>query len=357
MTPLAWAQIKPEALAANLECLRKAAPGCRTLAVIKANAYGHGAVTAARALNRADALGVARPEGAEVLREAGISMPIVVMEGITDPQDLAWAASRDLELVVHSFPQLEMLEQYDSSHRFRVWLKLDTGMGRLGFSPRASKEALRRAQACPAIASPLRLMTHLACADERDSKTTVEQISLFENLTRGVVAERSIANSAGILAWPASHAEWVRPGISLYGVSPFEHAQGSDFGLEPVMTLFSRIIAVRDLAAGETVGYGAIWRAGADARVGVVAVGYGDGYPRHVKQLTPVLVNDTEVPLIGRVSMDMITVDLSDAPNVGLGDTVVLWGGGLPVEKIAARSATIPYELLTGVTQRVPRIV
>lgn len=357
MTPLAWAKINSAALAANLERLREVAPGCRTLAVIKADAYGHGAVTAATALNRADAFGVARAEEAETLREAGVSTPIVLLEGIAHAQDLDWAASRELELVVHSFPQLEMLEAWKGRQSFRVWLKLDTGMGRLGFYAREAQEALQRVQGCAAIAAPLRLMTHLACAEERDNAKTTQQIAAFDDLTQGVAAERSIANSAGILAWPASHAQWIRPGIALYGVSPFEDSLGSDFGLEPVMAFSSRIISIKTLAAGETVGYGATWQAGDETRAGIVAVGYGDGYPRHVEQGTPVLVNGREVPLIGRVSMDMIAVDLGTAADASVGDPVVLWGDGLSVERVAARSATIPYELLCGVSQRVPRIV
>lgn len=355
MTPLVRAQINSQALASNLERLRECAPGCRILAVIKADAYGHGAVAAAAALHRADALGVARAQEAEILREAGISAPIVLLEGIVDRQELAWAASRELELVVHSFLQLEMLEGFESEHRFPVWLKLDTGMGRLGFSPDESQEALRRAQGCPTIAAPFRLMTHLACADERDNTKTAQQISAFTELTRGVAAERSIANSAGILAWPASHAQWIRPGIALYGVSPFEHSLGTDFGLEPVMTLSSRLMSIKKLAAGQTVGYGATWRAAAETRVGIVSVGYGDGYPRHLEQRTPVLLDGVEVPLIGRVSMDLIALDLSGAPRAAVGDPVVLWGDGLPIERVAERSATIPYELLCGVTNRVPR--
>jgi len=289
------------------------------------------------------------------LREAGIYQPIVLLEGIQRAQECLLTHAYKLDCVVYHQHQVELIKH--TSKPMRLWLKLDTGMHRLGFSTSEFQQALTELSALTHVEQPIKLMTHLACADVRESGMTIEQIALFDTYTQAYAHnEKTIANSAGILAWPSSHGDWVRPGIMLYGVSPFITGTGSEHGLQAVMTLHSELIAVNELKKGDTVGYGASYRCEQDMRVGVVAIGYGDGYPRHAPSGTPVLVNGQEVPLIGRVSMDMITLDLSNVPQAKVSDPVVLWGEGLPVEVIAERAGTIAYELLCGVTQRVPML-
>jgi len=232
-------------------------------------------------------------------------------------------------------------------------LKLDTGMGRLGFSPAELEEVYQQLGRCRNVARPLHLMTHLANADDLQDSKTRQQLTLFNKAAAACPGPRTAANSAGILAWPDSHTDWVRPGIMLYGVSPFPERCGRELGVRPVMSLHSRLIAVKSIAAGDTVGYGGQWMARRSTLLGVVAIGYGDGYPRQAKTGTPVLVNGVRTPLIGRVSMDMITIDLQNCPEARPGDSVTLWGEELPVEEIARCADTIPYTLLCGITRRV----
>jgi alanine racemase len=353
----ARAIIDSSALTANLLAARQSSGGAKVMAVIKANAYGHGIVAAAGALRDADAFGVARMEEAAAIRDACIEGRIVLLEGVFHSEQVAAAAAMGVELVVHSPEQIEILEQCGRGHRFRVWLKIDTGMNRLGFPPESAQEVARRLLGCPSVLGPLHLMTHLAKADETSDQMTGRQIECFDAAIDGIEGERSIANSAGLLGWPASHRDWVRPGIMLYGISPFEESSGSDLGLRPAMTLSSELIAVHSVAAGSTVGYGGAWTAPADTRVGVAAIGYGDGYTRHLGNGTPVLVNGRPASVVGRISMDLVTIDLQDAPDARVGDEVVLWGRGLPVERLAKAAGTIPYELVCGVTQRVAMTV
>jgi len=353
VTALCRATVDTSALAHNLNIVRKLSNEARVLAVIKANAYGHGLVPVARALAGADALAVARIEEAVTLRAAGIEQRIVLLEGVFNSRQLEMAAFNDTDLVIHTHEQLALLESCTLRDRFTAWLKIDTGMNRLGFRPQEFASVYARLRSASAVRDEIVLMTHLASADERDNPSTRRQLELFEKTTSGVKADRSIANSAGILAWPDSLAQWVRPGIILYGVSPFAGTHGTEFGLKPVMTLSTRLIAIREVPAGESVGYGAAWTAARNIRLGVAAVGYGDGYSRHLGNGTPVLTGTGPAPLVGRVSMDMITLDLSDHPDAAVGDEITLWGPGLPVEDIARLAATIPYELLCGVTQRV----
>ena len=344
------------ALRHNLRCAQDAAPGRRVLAAIKADGYGHGLVRAARALEAADALGVACLQEALELRDAGIRAPIVLLEGFFHRDELPAVVEHGLEVVVHHPHQLEALEANDAARPIPVWLKVDTGMHRLGFPADAAAEVWQRLTACRA-AAPLGAMTHLANADDLDDPTTETQLARFAQAVACCPgAERSVANSAGVLGWPASHSDWVRPGIMLYGISPFPGRDGTAEGLRPAMTLHSQLMAVNRLAAGARVGYGGTWTAPEAMPVGVVAAGYGDGYPRHLPSGAPVLVNGRRVPLIGRVSMDMATVDLRGQPEARVGDPVVLWGDGLPVEEVAEWAGTIAYELVCGVTQRVARI-
>ncbi len=354
MTPMVSATIDGGALRHNLGVVRHLAPQSRVMAVIKANAYGHGLVAVARALESADAFAVARVDEGLTLRLAGIDAPTVLLEGVFDREQLEAAAGAGFELVVHTPEQIELLRAAAPGINFKVWLKLDSGMNRLGFKGAAFDSAYAALAALAAVRPPVNLFTHLASADEPDLATTAEQLARFAASTRGLAGERSIANSAGMLNFADAQADWVRPGLLLYGVSPVAGSIGADYGLRPVMTLNSHVIARKDLAVGERVGYGGDWIAARPTRLAVAAVGYGDGYPRALPSGAPVLVNGERASLAGRVSMDMIGIDVTDLSRpVALGDPVVLWGEGLPVEEIAVWAETIPYELLCGISQRV----
>ncbi|MGA1376290.1 MAG: alanine racemase [Steroidobacteraceae bacterium] len=337
----------------NLLQLKAASPNAKLMAVIKANAYGHGAVQAAGALDAADAFGVARlGEGVE-LREAGIVKPIVLMEGVFTAAELALALEFQLDLVVHADYQVELLERHANSIPRVVWLKLDTGMHRLGFQAGEVVSAAARLRALPKVGE-LRVMTHFSSADERDAPETRVQLQRFESARLGLGSiEAGLANSAAVLSIPASHHEWVRAGIALYGGSPLQGRTAESLGLKPVMTLSTEVIALRSIKSGDAVGYGATWRASRPSRIATLAAGYADGIPRHLPSGTPVLVAGRRAPLVGRVSMDMITVDVTDLPEVSVGSPAVLWGEGLPVDEIASAAGTISYELLCGVTRRV----
>jgi len=356
MTRPTRALIDIEALRANLRRVRAAAPGARVLAVIKANGYGHGLVRSAGALRDADGFGVVSVEEGVVLREAGAAHPIVLLEGFFEPAELPEIARHRLSVVIHDERQLMALERASLPRPLSVWLKIDTGMHRLGFAAAQAQEAWRRLRVCAAVAPRIRLMTHLACADEPGIPVTAEQLRVFAEATAGLQGERSIANSAGILRSPASHADWVRPGLMLYGASPFADSVGADEGLRSAMSFMSRIIAINHLRRGDPVGYGGTWVCPEDMPVGVVAVGYGDGYPRHAAPQTPVWLRGRRAAIVGRVCMDMLCVDLRGFPDAGVGDDVELWGAHLPVEEVARAASTIPYELLCGVAPRVPFI-
>lgn len=356
MTRPTRALIDIEALRANLRRVRAAAPRARVLAVIKANGYGHGLARSAGALRDADGFGVVSVEEGLVLREAGAAHPIVLLEGFFEPAELPEIARHRLSVVIHDERQLMTLEQATLPRPLSVWLKIDTGMHRLGFAPAQAENAWRRLRACAAVSSHIRLMTHLACADEPEAPATAEQLRILDEATAGLQGERSIANSAAILRSPATHADWVRPGLMLYGASPFTDTCAAAEGLRPAMSFLSRIIAVNHLRRGDRVGYGGTWVCPEDMAVGVVAVGYGDGYPRHAAPGTPVWLRGRRAPLIGRVCMDMLCVDLRGFTDAGIGDEVELWGPHLPIEDVARSAGTIPYELLCGVAPRVPFI-
>jgi alanine racemase len=341
------------ALHHNFNQVKKIAPHSAILAMVKSNAYGHGLERIALALPEADAFGVACLEEGTQLRLAGVKNPIVLMEGLFREDELPRAIAGNFTLVVHHLAQIEMLEKNPHIEPLSTWLKIDTGMHRLGFDPKEAASMYERLMACAAVKKPIGLMTHFAESDSIDKAVTQQQIELFNATTSSFVGPRSLANSAAILAWPSAHADWVRPGIMLYGTSPFGRHQGSEYNLQPVMSLTSELIAIHDLKKGERIGYGGAWTCVEDLRVGVVAIGYGDGYPRHAKNGTPMLVNGQRCSLIGRVSMDMITVDLRPVPEAKVGDPVTLWGKELPVEVIAEHSGTTCYELLTRITQRV----
>ncbi len=353
MTPAAYAVLDLDAVRHNLSKVRKSAPNAKVMAVIKANGYGHGLLRMATALQDVDAFAVARVDEGIRLRKAGFKSRIAVLEGFTGTEELDELLSYQLDVVVHSSTQLDILEARTELGACAVWLKLDTGMNRLGFKAAEFSVAYQRLSQCALVKQPISLMTHFASADDVNDDQTLKQISLFNETVAGFPGERSLANSAGILGWELSLSDWVRPGVMLYGISPFPDTTGQQLGLRPVMALHSRLIAVKPLDVGESVGYGGSWTCQKPTTLGVVAIGYGDGYPRHAKAGTPVLVNGKRVSLIGRVSMDMMTVDLENQSEAKPGDPVTLWGENLPVEEIAHWTDTIPYTLVCGVTQRV----
>lgn len=340
------------ALQHNYQLLQRRARGARIMAVIKADAYGHGLLRVARCLADADAFAVVCPEEAEQLRAGGVRQAVVLLQGVYCAADLQRAAALDLELVVHNQTQLDMLTAWRPPRgKGTIWLKVDTGMHRLGFSPAELPAVLTHCKASQPGAE-LRLMSHLATAHEPGHPMTRAQLQVFDGLCADSDLARCIANSAALLTLPEACYQWVRPGLVLYGVSPQAEREGGDWDLRPVMSLESGLIAVRRLRAGEPVGYGADWHCPEDMPVGILAMGYADGYPRHTPSGTPILVNDRLCALLGRVSMDMLAVDLRACPEARVGDPALLWGRGLPVERIAGAAGTIPYELLCRVHKR-----
>lgn len=353
MIPVAYAVLNLDAVAQNLAVVRKHAPEAKIMAVIKANGYGHGMMRVAEALKSVDAFAVARADEGVRLRKAGLENRIIVLEGFTCHQELDEHLTHGLDAVVHSQEQLEIFASRAEKAAISVWVKVDTGMNRLGFRPEDVADMHERLAACSIARQPYHYMTHFANADDVADRKTLDQIALFEQTVLQYSGQRSMANSAAILGWPQSLADWVRPGIMLYGVSPFSDTTGAMLGLRPIMSLHSRLISVKAIAVGDTVGYGSSWRCERPTTLGVIAIGYGDGYPRYARPGTPVLVNGMRVPLVGRVSMDMITVDLASQPGAKPGDPVTLWGEDLPVEEIARYADTIPYTLVCGITPRV----
>jgi alanine racemase len=341
------------ALRHNLKRAKQAAMDRKLWAVIKADGYGHGMLRVAHTLSQADGLAVARLDEAMMLRHAGITRPILVLGGCYREDDFKKASESALDVVFHHGAQLNPLKQAAlEPQSLNLWIKVDTGMRRLGFEALDLPEIVATLQTVPAIAE-LNLMTHLANADDRNDPATTAQCSLFESLDLTPFNACSIANSAGLLGHPASLADWVRPGIMLYGASPFVHSTASAEGLWPVMTLKSHVIAVKPCRQGDRIGYGGTYTCSEAMPVAVIAIGYGDGYPRHAPSGTPVLVAGKRLPLVGRVSMDMICVDARDIPDLKVGEEAVLWGRGLPVEEVAEAAGTIAYELLCGVKRRV----
>jgi len=354
-----YAEINLHALQHNLTILKQHCPQSKLVAVIKANAYGHGMLRLAQELQQNQlvyALGVARLSEALRLRDAGIQLPIILLEGFFNKSDLSLLAQHNLQTIIHSQEQLQALLTSQLTKKLTVWLKFDTGMHRLGFHPEQIETALSALNNASQVQQPVNLITHFSCADDISNPKTTQQIALFQKYAQHQPGLCSLASSPGLLAWSEAHADVVRPGIAMYGVSPFSNQQGSDHHLQPVMTLKSRLIAVRTHTAGESVGYSATWTAQQDTTLGVIAVGYGDGYPRTAPAGTPVLINGRIVPIVGRVSMDMITVDLGQHATDKVNDDVILWGEGLPVETVAKHIGTIAYELVTKLTARVSLI-
>ncbi|MDN5925395.1 MAG: alanine racemase [Xanthomonadales bacterium] len=341
------------ALRHNLARVRELAAPARVMAVVKADAYGHGLERVARALADADAFGVAAIADGLRLRAAGHRQRIVVLAGPDSASDLAELRRLQLDAVIHHDSQLDWLDADRGTTPIRVWLKVDSGMHRLGFAAERVAAVHARLSAMPAVADDIVLMTHFAASDEFDSSLTTAQIACFEQATSGLPGPRSLSNSAAVLGWPTARGDWVRAGGLLYGLSVVEGKSGADFGFAPAMTLATRLIAINSIRQGEYVGYGALWQAPVDMPLGVAAIGYGDGYPRSIAAGTPVVVDGKPAQIIGRVSMDLIAIDLRSAATAKVGAPVLLWGPELPVETIANHAASISYELTCGVTRRV----
>ncbi len=355
MTRPVQATLDAQALRHNLLTAKKHASKSRVMAIIKANGYGHGIQWTAKTLNDGVAFGVASVEEAIAVREAGITAPICLLEGFFEASEIPLLEQYGLAPVIHDEYQIGLLERYVAATPLNVWIKVDTGMHRIGFTPDRFMKAMLRLEDCKCIGR-IRLMAHFPNADNTFDSTTMEQCRVAQELNASFGLEQSMANSAAIFNWPETHLDWVRPGIMLYGASPNAGSAGKQLDLKPVMTFRSKLIAVHQRKQGDPIGYGGDYVCSRDMPVGVVAVGYGDGYPRNAPKGTPVLVKGKPVSLIGRVSMDMITVSLRKVPDAKPGDPVVLWGKRLPVEEIANRTNTIAYELLCRVTDRVPRI-
>ena len=357
------ATIHTEALRHNLARVRQAAPDARVWAIVKANAYGHGIERVFDGMRGADGFALLDLQEAERVRALGWRGPILLLEGVFDPRDLELCSRLGLWHVVHCDQQIDMLASHKTHQPHRVFLKLNSGMNRLGFAPARFRTAWSRLDALPQV-DEISLMTHFSDAD--GPRGIAHQLQVFTDTTRDLPGERSLGNSAGALRHgsdPSVRADWIRPGIAVYGSSPdFPQHEAAHWQLQPTMTLASRIIGVQELAPGDTVGYGSSFTADVPLRIGVVACGYADGYPRHCTTGTPVLVEGVRTRLVGRVSMDMITVDLTPVPDAGFGSEVTLWGRGpkaavLAVDEVAAAAGTVSYELMCAVAPRVPFLV
>jgi len=351
------ATISKSALQHNLNQVRKLAPNSKVLAMVKANAYGHGLIETAYALKTADAFGVASIEEALKLRQAGIQNEIVLMEGFFAEDELDLIAEQKLTCVLHHWPQVQALQDYSRQTKINVWVKINTGMNRLGFMPHEFQEAFEALKKLEYV-EITGFMSHFAHADEKKSQDLQEPYQLFTKMVGNKPGLKSMANSAAILSAPFSHHDWVRPGLMLYGIVPFANETGAQYNLKPAMSLTATLIALHALLPNQKVGYGGTWTsANRQAKIGIVSMGYGDGYPWHAKNGTPVLVNQQIAHLAGRVSMDMLAVDVTSIHPVQVGDLITLWGNEvLPIEVVAQHAQTIPYELLCRFTERVSRV-
>lgn len=349
------ARVSRLAIAHNIDVVRRTAPGTRVWAVLKADAYGHGLVRAfaddSPAFAHADGIAILDTDTAARLRELGWTRPLLLLEGCFDAADLDEAARLDVTVTVHHDEQLAMLDAARFDRPVPVYLKMNTGMNRLGFAPSRFRAAHERLRACPRVGA-ITLTTHFANADRPDG--IVDALVAFERGAAGLSGERSLANSAAILAHPETHHDWVRPGIMIYGASPFATRSAAEFGLRPAMTLESTLIAVQQLQSGQSVGYGHRFTAERDMRIGIVACGYADGYPRVAPNGTPIVVDGVRTRIVGRVSMDMLTVDLTPVPMAEVGSPVELWGAQVAVDEVAQAAGTVGYELLCAVAPRVP---
>jgi alanine racemase len=355
MSRTARAILSTEHLLHNLTVIQKQAPGSNVIAMVKANAYGHGLRSVSLRLEKHVAsVGVASIDEALALRKAGIKIPITLMEGVFEPDELLIASCERFHVVFHIQEQIQWLEASSLlPSPLTAWIKIDTGMGRLGFSYDQALQAYQRLNRNNQIVSPIGCMSHLACADEVDHPLNKAQLEKFSLFVRSLPGPKSLCSSGALFSFGNHLYDTIRPGLALYGVSPFSTCTAADLGLKPVMTLQTRLIAVRMARKNSTVGYGARFICPEDMPIGVIAMGYGDGYPRSAEDGTPLLVNGVQCSLIGRVSMDMITIDLRNYPQAKINDQVVLWGDGLPLETVASYTSNSPYDILTSVQSRV----
>jgi len=354
MRPLT-ATVDLAAIRHNYALAKRCAPGRRAFAVVKADAYGHGAASVVSALRtEADGFAVCSVEEARVVREQAPDARLLLLEGCFDAEDCQAAMELGLDISVQGAEQAQRILDCEVTRPLNVWLKLDSGMHRLGFDAAGLRFWAERLRGAPQVAE-LNLMSHFACADEHMHQLTERQLERCQALQDVAFDQRSFANSAAVLTLAPAHMDWLRPGIMLYGASPFSERSAAELGLQPAMTLTAEVIAMHEVPAGESVGYGATWIAQRPSRIGTVSCGYADGYPRHAPSGTPVVVRGQRVPLTGRVSMDMLAIDLTDVPGAAIGDAVELWGAQMPIDELAHACGTIGYELLTKVTQRVPR--
>jgi alanine racemase len=348
-----WAEISTQALRFNLNRIKQLAPNSKVVAMIKTNAYGHDLLIAAQALQSAvDYFGVATLDEAIAIRNKGITTPILLMPGFQSKQELELIQQYQVDSVVYDSFQFDLLKQ--AKQAVNVWLKFETGMHRLGLAPEVAESAIQQALSMPQV-KVVALMTHFASADSPNPTKTNEQMQAFKLIVAGHRLPLSVANSSALLRYPELHYNFVRPGMMLYGVSPLGEAQAKDHGITPVMTLKTSIIRLIDLKPGESVGYGSEWIAERPSKIAVLGIGYGDGYPRQAKN-SVVLFNGCIVRVVGRVSMDYLTIDVTDVPEVKLHDVVTLWGEGLPIEEVASKMQTSPYALLSNLSERITRV-
>jgi len=356
MSRTAVAILSTENLLHNLKVMKEKAPQSKVIAMVKANAYGHGLRSVSSRLEKhVDMLGVASIDEALALRKIGIQIPIILAEGVFEPNELLLASTEGFHVVFHEEVQLQWLANLSCPLPIQAWLKIDSGMGRLGFDVEKAPIFYDQLSKSQQIAQPIRIMSHFACADDPKNPLNQQQIDTFNGFIKRIPSksEYSFCNSAGVFQYPSSHHHFVRPGIALYGASPILGMSAAELNLKPVMTLQTSLIGIKDMAKGSPIGYGARYTCPKDMRVGIIAFGYGDGYPRSAQDGTPILVNNTRCQLVGRVSMDMVTVDLSPCPHAKIGDPVILWGNGLPIEEVAAFTGNVSYDLLAGVQNRV----
>ena len=354
MVRVATAVLSTENLLHNLEVIKKQSGNRKVIAMIKANAYGHGLRSVAMRLDgKVSSFGVASVDEALALRKVGVKSSITLMSGAFEPEDLLIASEQDFPLIFHEQQQIDWLNKTKLSKPIKIWLKIDTGMGRLGFNVSKAREAYDALSNNKQVIQPIGIISHLACAEEIDNPLNQTQIKEFKNFVKDLPGPKSLANSAAIFNFTDDLYDVVRPGLSLYGMSPIPNKTAKELNLKPVMTLQTKLVSVSQFRKDDHIGYGGRFICPEDMPIGVIAMGYGDGYPRTVQDGTPVLVNDKRCAIAGRVSMDMAMIDLRNCPSSQVGDPIILWGDGLPLEEIAPHTHNIPYDIICGVQQRV----
>mgnify|MGYP001573408585 CR=1 FL=1 len=354
MSRTATAILSTENLLHNLQVIKNQVKPSKIIAMVKANAYGHGIRSVGLRLDgQVDMMGVASIDEALALRKAGVKTDILLAEGVFEQNELLIAATEKLHVVFHNQTQMEWLDKSTLPLPIHAWIKIRTGMGRLGFGPNEAHQSYEYLRGHTKTHKPVRVMSHFACADDKKHPLNAQQMDIFKSFIQDVDSEFSLCNSAGIFNFQDCYYDYVRPGLALYGISPIPEKSALELGLRPVMTLQSSLIAVQRFDKGDSIGYGARRTYDADIPVGIIAFGYGDGYPFTTKDGTPVLVNNIPCPLVGRISMDMMAVDLSACPHAQIGDPVLLWGDKLPLEYIAKHTDHIPWNIITGIQNRV----